>query len=312
MNEVREPKDYKNLERKNEGELLDEPERLLGEASNILSEIDAKCDSLVNLGAGLDRANLDKETAKVLSGVDNEAGKAKSSFFKKTKKLLPVILLAFASSSEHYKPAEDPALANKELQKFGITKDQKRAYKPGISELLYREVDPFGYNSPDRLKNLFPNILYGRDVEGSAKTPEAYKEIIKGREDAWRMYLGLPQKHDTFGISNFRPTKSKDNKYYYKINKFWQKFKKGFNSDGEAIKFLSRVAENSGVRKDDETGIMGNYKVSLGQDNKGSFISYYDNWNLEGSKEGEPGFLGKPFEIYDRIYYNPETYVLEK
>ena len=50
---------------------------------------------------------------------------------------------------------------------------------------------------------------------------------------------------------------------------------------------------------------MGNYTLSEGQDEKGNYISYYDRWDLD-----IPGasIIGKPFEIYDRIYYNPETF----
>lgn len=63
-------------------------------------------------------------------------------------------------------------------------------------------------------------------------------------------------------------------------------------------------------RNEDATtyGVMGEFTISLGQDEKGHYISYYDLWNLEKSVEGEKGLLGKSFEIYDRIHYDPNTY----
>jgi peptidoglycan hydrolase-like protein with peptidoglycan-binding domain len=43
---------------------------------------------------------------------------------------------------------------------------------------------------------------------------------------------------------------------------------------------------------------MGNYTVSTGKDSKGNYISYYDLWDLA------PANYGKPFEVYDKFYYN--------
>ena len=49
---------------------------------------------------------------------------------------------------------------------------------------------------------------------------------------------------------------------------------------------------------------LGHFKMALGHDEKGYYISYHDVWNLE------PGGIsldfGKPFEIYDRIYFDPQ------
>ena len=58
-----------------------------------------------------------------------------------------------------------------------------------------------------------------------------------------------------------------------------------------------------------DTAIMWNYKLSVGLDERGYYISYYDIWDLsEIPIEGEESFIGNPFEIYDRIYYDHETF----
>ena len=62
---------------------------------------------------------------------------------------------------------------------------------------------------------------------------------------------------------------------------------------------------------------IGRYKISEGKDDKGHFIQYYDKFD-QGTGSGTIttsiyDFVGgvinarKPFEIYDRIYYNPQT-----
>lgn len=54
--------------------------------------------------------------------------------------------------------------------------------------------------------------------------------------------------------------------------------------------------------------VMGNHTISLGMDEMGHYLSYYDRWDLSESIEGYGGIAGKPFEIYDRIYYDSITF----
>jgi len=58
----------------------------------------------------------------------------------------------------------------------------------------------------------------------------------------------------------------------------------------------------------ESSDVMFHYTMSLGEDEEGSYISYYDKWDLDVPFEDEGGFFGQPFEIYDRIYYDPETF----
>ena len=150
-------------------------------------------------------------------------------------------------------------------------------------------------------------------------------EKVDARNDAWRMYLGLPQEHNTFSISNYKPQHSSENKYYFRINDFLERYleERGYTQEEAIIQLLSSVSnseevvmpsssENHYGPYDRDTGIMGFYTLTKGHDEKGYYISYYDRWNLEGSIEGEDGIIGKPFEIYDRIYYDPKTHQVTK
>jgi hypothetical protein len=78
----------------------------------------------------------------------------------------------------------------------------------------------------------------------------------------------------------------------------------------EMVKQLLRNIE-SGRSPIEPKGIavMGNFTMGKGEDDAGPYISYYDRWNLEKiSLEGDGGFFGKGFEIYDRLHYDPETF----
>src|SRR3989344_389191 len=218
--------------------------------------------------------------------------------------------------------------ARYELEHSGITSEQAGAYKELFSEALYRGIEPQGYDYIEKLAFFADNLLFGREENaplGSEKKPPV-------REDAWRLYLGLPQQHNAFGVSDYRPSSSQENIYYYKLNEFIALFnlkgglsnidytKPYFNPDeANTLQDLSIEIDKSGGKvyihehryHDDSSklGVMAVFKLSKGQDENGYYFSYYDVWDLGGSGlETKEGIFGKPFEIYDRIYYNPETY----
>ena len=124
------------------------------------------------------------------------------------------------------------------------------------------------------------------------------------------MYLGLPQEHGTFGISDYKPEISKENKSYFKINAFTSSMT---SNDIQAILEDIKLRHEYpayGKRRpnlDLKNDIMGEFTFSQGKDEGGSYVSYYDKWDLDNPLE-KIGVVGKPFEIYDRIYYDPHTF----
>lgn len=129
-------------------------------------------------------------------------------------------------------------------------------------------------------------------------------------EDAWRIYLGKPQSENTFNVSNYRPSKSKDvNMNYYSLPEAFKEelfnlynskeIKEGVNSE---FSFENVFGENSSRAR-----VLGNFTVNKGKDERGEYISYYDKYDLSPTlpvvgKSEVSNYLGKPFEIYDRIY----------
>lgn len=204
----------------------------------------------------------------------------------------------------------------------GITAFQRKAYKPAISDALARGVYPHGYGGDLRraVRAFFTEDGNAMPEPGQLeRTSDGHlkRRQDTARRDAWRMYLGVPQRYGTFGMSRFKPARSTEDKYYYKINDFLEIVKTGgwrwedasILSDQEAVRILLDIDtfNESEDRNPDFSGIMGTYTLEKGQDEQGTYVAYYDKWNLEGSPEGEEGLIGQPFEIYDRIYYDPTT-----
>lgn len=201
--------------------------------------------------------------------------------------------------------------AVKELEENGITSERASCYKPGISEITYRGVYPYSYNMHQNFDGFFERLMEGVE-EQEQKGPRRY--------DAWRLYLGLPQKFNTFGISDYHPEHASEDKYYYKLNDVTfelpeiplgvkdivQKLKEG---GGTIPWHTGRSSPHAEAANQD---IMRNFTVSMGKDEKGHYISYYDKWDLAVLIESS-GAVGEPYEIYDRIYYDPVTWqVLSK
>lgn len=225
--------------------------------------------------------------------------------------------------------------AGEQLNLRGITDFQRQAYKPGVSEVLAKGVNPFNYDRS--LEALVKRLLKAPSEflkDGSpAVQAEQSSDFSSGgnadrldassRLDAWRFYLGLPQQHGTFEISSYQPEKHTEDIYYYRIKDFvdavTQADKRWFgakDTDPPTVRRVVELLQENKRRQSQEffvgydsyAYIMQNFKMSLGEDTRGTYFSYYDRWDLDQTPEGESGFIGKPFEIYDRIYYNPKTF----
>ena len=217
-----------------------------------------------------------------------------------------------------------------QLRQRGITEDQKAARVPFVSELLAQNVDSsLSYDSPERTAETLKDT--------ALRMTGQRKPLPGGREtdDAWRMYLGLPQRAGTFTVSEYRPSKEKgDTAYYYSVNGMFDKYAKDqidwwhygetekavaypkLATKADVVRSLVHDIDRNGGRFYDEAPVeaaMGNFSWSRGKDEKGDYIAYYDKWDLSPTvtpgKEFDVGkVIGKPFEIYDRVYYDPKTF----
>lgn len=250
-------------------------------------------------------------------------------------------------------------------------------YVPGASEAIYNAIVP-DYDLADtgQLMDAMRRIYRGdpglppqpdpsyREYEvgrgGSVSPPEtipgSLRDISRGRymrpepeEDAWRTYLGLDQRYDTFREAEFRPTISSGEDIRYRdfadpdrvidtlagrspntIDAHWKEFtdeerrrrtleglEKMISSGKPGIyaehPWGHREAEGGPFHVTDRLNVpsygdvMGDYTLSAGEDESGPYISYYDKWDV-APKVGQISRAGKPFDIYGRMYYDPETY----
>jgi hypothetical protein len=230
-----------------------------------------------------------------------------------------------------------------QLKETGLTNEQLQN-RSSLNKNLANNLYPVGYQNAIS-RTFSAGVMNKKEEkrkyheEGKFEMPEMI-EAKNRRLDALNLYSGIPQKNNTFGISKYIPTDSKDkNKTYYNFNSRDRehleeklidklsynplaymytpdgKFSDGTLMSKETLKEMNSMKTiNVGERQSDidninGMGTMGEYTISTGKDKRGKYISYYDKWDLnplELSIAGKelPTNFGKPFEIYDRVYVN--------
>jgi hypothetical protein len=207
-----------------------------------------------------------------------------------------------------------------------------------LNAFLHEHISPRGYKRESTINAV-------ADVLGSVFSTEAHNrtwgsyEPSPARSDAWRLYLGLPQENQTFEFSQYRPSQSSENKPYLSIKNMVQRLRYDSNPDNpppasNVIRSIVSGVQGSGGRlaasdagfDPSEYGegrwagsegtsargftlaVLGRYSWSRGADERGPYIAYYDRYDLDQSPEGTEGKFGRPFEVYGRIYYDPQTF----
>lgn len=270
---------------------------------------------------------------------------------------------------------ESKQVAQEEIEKYGIPSFQKIWYVEWKSERAFHNITPFWYG--DLLLNLDRKRRYennlGRDSteliwiykweslrDWKIAEKDVYYKVPK-RDDAFLLYLWMPQKNNSFGISDYQPSHSQDTmKIYFKPNYWTSDMRQSALDDYfESKKYANDTWINKIIcnertwvfrskQKPDNDGIsdakwvtdnpLWDFMMWEWRDEKWHYIFLYDIRDLNpfwkgkwasSNKENSEDLLqkilalwhdvdentevsslfwaGHPFEIYDRIYYNPDN-----
>ena len=178
---------------------------------------------------------------------------------------------------------------------------------PSVGD-YYNLVKDYAFNDNPNLdyKTYVGKIRKG-DPNSSDNRASRYKI------DALNMAAGTQQEFNTFTTSKYRPTNEKKEG---EVTRYFAPNRKGFNANNylnssQISKFLNsnkdkELAESwtkEEVNSGAVFGDLGNYSISKGEDENGTYIAIYDKNDYIG--EIVTG-LGS-FEVYDRIYYTKKN-----
>lgn len=199
---------------------------------------------------------------------------------------------------------------------------------------LYENIDPYGYDNAA--------VRVAKAIIGNTKEETISDGYMPEVDDLWATYLQIPksERHTRSKLVNeghhikvlpgtYKPTKGNDSGKYYKLNlnedskkaivdeAMGNTYEEGFDislnpyDNHLGLKRIEKdpinIGQNRVATSYDKTLNLAlrDFTVGRGMDNKGDYVSYYDLWDLSpyriSSKDQSFG-IGKPFEIYDRIY----------
>ena len=231
--------------------------------------------------------------------------------------------------------ASNPVSSLRRLSSLVLGKD---GVDPEVAESIYNAVTPWAGDTDlhmDEITDALGRIARGdpgerhRELTWRGQDVAGLGAVTPAREDAWRTYLELPQESGTFKEAEFLPTRGsgEDIRTFdfadpYRVLDALPYGHRGISmSDSdkrqvvleELLKDIERA--DGPVSKLDTfssgqirpLAVMGTYSFDKGEDERGPYLSYYDKWDL-APKIAQVSKVGDPFDIYGRMYYDPETY----
>ena len=178
------------------------------------------------------------------------------------------------------------------------------ALRPIWAPYVFRNYRPYDYPNIESLVDDTITALRGQRAE-----PELDPEgRLNAGEEAFSMALGLPTKNYYFTESPYRPSNSSDKSMrYYRFNpdlldKQTIREKYGDAEVGQQLAAREIYDLLNSSVGEDEIGAdpLENFKISIGMDDKGKYASLYDKYDFSGPAN----YMIRPFEIYDRVYFD--------
>lgn len=201
---------------------------------------------------------------------------------------------------------------------------------PFYRRRFYENLNPYNYDvlGENAIQRGFNTIILNNVEEEKIKHDKKLAEHLKKgekknrvrRDDAQRVAVGLPQRSGTFKEPTYEPSK-KENSILQSLGITSKTPTYEFTDPGilEYLKAYSNYPElfdEKGVLLDEDNvaGVMGNFKISKGKDEKGEYLSYYDRYNFEPLRNsGIPIIenislpITDDFDTYGRYYLNDKS-----
>lgn len=198
-------------------------------------------------------------------------------------------------------------------------KFKPKGWSKGIRKRFAENINPFSY------QKVMPRVLgalFGRKEE-----KDYYRfddEAARERYALLDISMGQPVRDEAIGslkVSEYQPSQSSDSSAVYFRSPYTERdikrrmvHKRNLqpNPSKEVVPVLPDDEPYLGSGQLENrmySGVLGNYTIGTGEDEKGKYISYYDKWDLRQVAPMAQDAIGviAP-EIYGRLYYkeNPD------
>ena len=144
----------------------------------------------------------------------------------------------------------------------------------------------------DKTTNILSALIPDKQQQGTGKSTIHFEELS-------HYYKGKDYDYKYLTKSIYKPIKSKNKSIdYISINndKFKNRIIEEWNNP--KTKFTDETNTQKKLVYKKDLDALGNFNIHKSSDERGEYISYYDLWNVNALSDK----IGKPFEVYDRIY----------
>lgn len=171
---------------------------------------------------------------------------------------------------------------------------------------LYRTITPQGYHLGKATKEF---------IKGNTRD---YSKFTPAENEVWAKYLGVPYEGESsFEKAVYAP--SQGGATYDDVIKFKDE-SQILSNDAlrQILHYQTETGKNNMLVKGNESGL-GTYTLSLGEDENGKYISYYDDWDINPTRGISAKYnipilnqMGDivpgthPFTVYGRRYYSDD------
>jgi hypothetical protein len=242
-----------------------------------------------------------------------------------------------AEAPEHLKEKRAMDYLNSEEGERWMYSGKKPKHEEGYSlplgerEKIYNSIVPAGYPSTEILPGIY-RYLTGTKRNFAENNTDTNRPITSKDDDAWAFFMGMPQKNNTITESKYRPQNEKNiNSKYYTLknaykdlhdddfethifnvanNLFDDEYRNDINNKlSQKSSIIRRRNSNMlGVKTNENTVTGAKSYISplehatftKGSDDRGNYYSIYDIYDFNIPMQES---IGKPYEIYDRVYY---------
>lgn len=218
-------------------------------------------------------------------------------------------------------PVGEPVMLN-EVDVVAPKFKPKGLFK-GLRERFARNIHPVAYNYGKRRgvgRRLMDTLV--RDTPENISSSEYFKPGLLERKALLDLSMGQPVREEAIGAlsaSDYRPSSSTDNdSNYLKSPVTEEDLVEMYLSGGQDdLDWLNgRLKEGDGKFIQGAGTVLGNFTVSRGEDENGTYLSYYDIWDLNPADripgvrdvvDGAQSLAGvNPPEVYGRIYVDTD------
>jgi len=163
-------------------------------------------------------------------------------------------------------------------------------------------------------KRIYDTVIKNEPEPGSRASGAIDRDSLEERKNLLAYAMG---QSDDLPAAEYKPTNAKNpDAEYFRSPVTEKNLRQELSQSKDPLKYIEDHAGRVGYHAGVNDNVLGNYTVTKGEGDQGSYLSYYDEYDFDpftgkvatAISSAAQALAGvRAPELYGRIYYNPET-----